>query len=144
VRRWFGHEVVGWRDGLPFIPTASYATEIFALRFKKQNRLEAQVSQAEVKEVAHSHPHVTINSSPQDGIVRPHHMHALSGIRFFAIFNIFLFHLWIVHWLEFPPPHDLIFIDFVRFPDYMNRYFSQGWMATSLFFLLSGFMLSYL
>lgn len=71
-------------------------------------------------------------------------MDALSGIRFFAILHIFLFHLWAVFRVPFEGNFKLILIDFVRFPETMQTFFANGWMSTSFFFLLSGFMLAYI
>lgn len=71
---------------------------------------------------------------------------ALTGIRFFAIFHIFLHHLWAVH-------HYLggeggmvegIFPVLNNAPSWMISFMANGWVSTSLFFLLSGFMLGWL
>lgn len=71
-------------------------------------------------------------------------MGSLSGIRFFAILHIFLFHLWSTYKADQPEQYRLILIDFVRTPETLGTFFSNGWMSTSFFFLLSGFMLAYI
>ncbi|MDQ2078371.1 acyltransferase [Marinimicrobium sp. ABcell2] len=69
---------------------------------------------------------------------------ALSGIRFFAIFHIYVFHLWSLYDMEHPEGFENVMADFGRLPDVLVTFLSQGWMSTSFFFLLSGFILSYL
>lgn len=91
-----------------------------------------------------SEKNTTVPASDSQIVAFPPHMRALSGIRFFAIFHIFLFHLWTIHSIPFPEPLNLLLIDFVRLPDTVTGYISNGWMSTSFFFLLSGFMLAYL
>jgi len=69
---------------------------------------------------------------------------ALTGIRFFAIFHIFLFHLWSIYDEDKPERLENVMSDFGRLPDVAVNFLSQGWLSTSFFFLLSGFILSYL
>ena len=86
-----------------------------------------------------------IQTSQQSYSARPQ-LPALTGIRFFAIFHIFLHHLWAVH-------HYLggeggivegIFPLFNDAPVWLISFMANGWVSTSLFFLLSGFMLGWL
>lgn len=72
------------------------------------------------------------------------HLPALTGIRFFAIFHIFLFHLWVLYDLEKSPETANLMSGMSVLPDGLITYLSNGWMSTSFFFLLSGFILSYL
>lgn len=69
---------------------------------------------------------------------------ALTGIRFFAIFHIFLFHLWSLYDMDKPEQFENMMVDFDRLPSVAVNFLSQGWLSTSFFFLLSGFILSYL
>lgn len=71
-------------------------------------------------------------------------MPALTGIRFFAIFHIFLFHLWTLYDMEKPPEFANLLIGFADLPPLLVNFISNGWLATSFFFLLSGFILAYL
>jgi len=71
---------------------------------------------------------------------------ALNGIRFFAVFHIFLHHIWSIRF-ESPRgegPWANAYSTLDRFPDWVNNLLSHGYLATSFFFLLSGFILSYL
>lgn len=72
------------------------------------------------------------------------HMPALTGIRFFAIFHIFLFHLWVLYDMEKPERFAGLMGGFADLPPLLVNFLSHGWMSTSFFFLLSGFILSYL
>jgi peptidoglycan/LPS O-acetylase OafA/YrhL len=78
------------------------------------------------------------------GAVGDYHMPALTGIRFFAIFHIFLFHLWSMYWSEKPESMDNLLMGFDNTPQTLGVFMSNGWISTSLFFLLSGFILAYL
>lgn len=72
------------------------------------------------------------------------HMPALTGIRFFAIFHIFLFHLWAVYHSDKPDGMKNVLMGMADVPQTLAVFLSNGWMSTSLFFLLSGFILGYL
>lgn len=72
------------------------------------------------------------------------HMPALTGIRFFAIFHIFLFHLWAVYKSDKPEEMKNVLMGMADTPQTLAVFLSNGWMSTSLFFLLSGFILAYL
>ena len=74
---------------------------------------------------------------------RATYLPAIDGIRFFAIFHIFLFHLWSV-WDGRPEGMDGLMASFDQAPGPLLAFLSNGWMSTSLFFLLSGFILAYL
>jgi peptidoglycan/LPS O-acetylase OafA/YrhL len=71
---------------------------------------------------------------------------ALNGMRFFAVFHIFLFHLWSVRFESPPrqPPFDKVFANMEAFPAWLNHFLAHGYLSTSFFFLLSGFILAYL
>lgn len=71
-------------------------------------------------------------------------MPALTGIRFFAILHIFLFHLWVIYSMEKEPGFENLLHDMSFIPESVLTYFSNGWMSTSFFFLLSGFIMAYL
>jgi peptidoglycan/LPS O-acetylase OafA/YrhL len=73
-----------------------------------------------------------------------HHMPALTGIRFFAILHIFCFHLWTLYDMEKQPGVENLLRDMSNLPAGLLTYLSNGWMSTSFFFLLSGFILAYL
>jgi peptidoglycan/LPS O-acetylase OafA/YrhL len=70
----------------------------------------------------------------------------LNGIRFFAVFHIFLFHLWSTRnegdLKEGPTPNVYDGLD--SLPALANNFVAHGYLSTSFFFLLSGFILAYL
>lgn len=72
------------------------------------------------------------------------HLPALSGIRFFAVLHIFCFHLWTIYAGEKPPGMENLLRDMGNLPDTFLTWLANGWMSTSFFFLLSGFILAYL
>ncbi|MDM7861516.1 acyltransferase [Alteromonas sp. ASW11-36] len=71
---------------------------------------------------------------------------ALTGIRFIAIFHIFLHHLWALHTYvrDTKPGTEGLLKDMADLPDSLMLFFANGWVSTSLFFMLSGFMLGHL
>lgn len=69
---------------------------------------------------------------------------ALTGIRFFAIFHIFLFHLWSLYSMEKPPEYKALMQSVGQLPDTLITFLSHGYFSTSFFFMLSGFILAYL
>jgi peptidoglycan/LPS O-acetylase OafA/YrhL len=74
------------------------------------------------------------------------HLPALTGVRFFAIFYIFLHHLWAIynhHSGKTEATQDLL-IGLKDFPETLLVIMSNGWISTSLFFILSGFILAYM
>ena len=74
------------------------------------------------------------------------HLPALTGVRFFAIFHIFLHHLWAIytyHSGETEATQGLL-IGLKDSPETLLVIMSNGWVSTSLFFILSGFILAYL
>ncbi len=73
-----------------------------------------------------------------------HYLPALTGIRFFAIFHIFLFHLWVTYWTESTGDLADLLMGLDNAPRTLAVFASNGWVSTSLFFLLSGFILAYL
>jgi peptidoglycan/LPS O-acetylase OafA/YrhL len=71
---------------------------------------------------------------------------ALNGIRFFAVFHIFLHHIWSVRF-ETPRgegPFANAYSTLDSFPGWLNNLLAHGYLSTSFFFLLAGFILSYL
>lgn len=69
---------------------------------------------------------------------------ALTGIRFFAVFHIFLYHLWVLYDMQKPEGFDMLMADFGQLPSGLIAFLSHGYFSTSFFFMLSGFILSYL
>jgi peptidoglycan/LPS O-acetylase OafA/YrhL len=74
-------------------------------------------------------------------------LNALNGMRFFAVFHIFLYHIWSMRF-ESPRPPDRQFANayanLESFPQWLNNLLAHGYLSTSFFFLLSGFILAYL
>lgn len=68
---------------------------------------------------------------------------ALTGIRFFAIFHIFLFHLWVLSDIDKPERFAQLLSGVGDLPQRFQNFIANGWMSTSFFFILSGFILSY-
>ncbi len=73
-----------------------------------------------------------------------HYMPALTGVRFFAVFHIFLFHMFAWYWAPKPEGMENMMIGLADAPLTLVKFVSNGWMSTSFFFLLSGFILAYL
>jgi peptidoglycan/LPS O-acetylase OafA/YrhL len=75
-------------------------------------------------------------------------LNALNGMRFFAVFHIFLFHLWSVRFEmgigKQPGPFANVYANMEDFPRWLNNLLAHGYLSTSFFFLLSGFILAYL
>nr|WP_324257187.1 acyltransferase [Cellvibrio fontiphilus] len=69
---------------------------------------------------------------------------ALTGIRFIAILHIFCFHLWVLFDMKKEPGMENLLRDIQDLPGPLVTAISNGWMSTSFFFLLSGFILAYL
>jgi peptidoglycan/LPS O-acetylase OafA/YrhL len=69
---------------------------------------------------------------------------ALTGIRFIAILHIFCFHLWVLFDMKKEPGMENLLRDIKELPGPLVTAISNGWMSTSFFFLLSGFILAYL
>ncbi|MEM8681930.1 MAG: acyltransferase [Pseudomonadota bacterium] len=82
--------------------------------------------------------------SQQTSVNTSHHMPALTGVRFFAVFHIFLFHMFAWYWAPKPEGLENMLIGLADAPLTMVKFASNGWMSTSFFFLLSGFILAYL
>src|ERR1700722_1849439 len=79
-------------------------------------------------------PRMLLADAPPRARVAGHNrspLPALTGLRFFAAFYVVLGHA--VPWLE---PR-------FRVPAFVNTFLANGYLAVSLFFLLSGFILSY-
>jgi len=78
------------------------------------------------------------------GKTNDYYLPALTGIRFFAIFHIFLFHLWATYSSNKHEGMENLLMGFDDAPQTLLVFLSNGWISTSLFFLLSGFILAYL
>lgn len=71
---------------------------------------------------------------------------ALNGMRFFAVFHIFLHHIWSSRFegdLRDGPMANM-YANMDGFPHWLNNILAHGYLSTSFFFLLSGFILAYL
>ena len=85
------------------------------------------------------------NNKKIHGELPDHYLPALTGIRFFAIFHIFMFHLLSMYGsLGQSEEFKGLLSGFDDAPRFLVTLASNGWISTSLFFLLSGFILSYL
>ena len=74
-----------------------------------------------------------ILNEPAQGSSAGTHLSALDGMRFLAVFHIFLYHL-----------ESSAYASVDTFPHWLYNLFEHGYISTSFFFLLSGFILSYL
>lgn len=72
------------------------------------------------------------------------HLPALTGIRFVAILHIFCFHLWVLFDMKKEPGMENLLRGMTELPTPLFTTIANGWMSTSFFFLLSGFILAYL
>lgn len=74
------------------------------------------------------------------------HLPALTGVRFLAVFHIFLHHLWAVftYVRDTKPGTESLLNDMTNIPQSIMVFLANGWVSTSLFFLLSGFILAHL
>lgn len=73
--------------------------------------------------------------------VRPPELPALNGLRFLSALQLFLFHILAFHRMPGAP---FPFPAFDLMPQPIVRLIDRGYCSTSLFFLLSGFILAYL
>ncbi len=77
----------------------------------------------------------------------PPQLDALNGMRFFAVFHIFLYHIWSTRF-EIPQPREApfknVYANLDTFPAWLDHLLAHGYVSTSFFFLLSGFILAYL
>jgi len=69
---------------------------------------------------------------------------ALTGVRFVAILHIFCFHLWVLFDMKKEPGMENLLRGMNDLPAPLFTAIANGWMSTSFFFLLSGFILAYL
>lgn len=76
--------------------------------------------------------------------VRSTTLPALTSIRFFAAVHIFVFHLWAMAQVMRGNPDMPSIGGFDGMPVWMLNLIQHGYCSTSLFFLLSGFVLAYL
>lgn len=74
------------------------------------------------------------------------HLPALTGVRFIAVFHIFLHHLWAVHTYvqDTKPGTEGLLKGMSDFPEALMLFLANGWVSTSLFFMLSGYILAHL
>ncbi len=77
----------------------------------------------------------------------PPQLDALNGMRFFAVFHIFLYPIWSTRF-EIPQPREApfrnVYANLDTFPAWLDHLLAHGYVSTSFFFLLSGFILAYL
>lgn len=83
------------------------------------------------------------NTGSQRGMQHGH-LPALTGIRFVAILHIFCFHLWVLFDMKKEPGMENLLRGMKELPTPLFTAIANGWMSTSFFFLLSGFILAYL
>lgn len=83
---------------------------------------------------------------PHTPVQHTGHLPALTGIRFFAIFHIFLHHVWATYtyYSQQQGSAEGLFNSLNHAPHGVMVFLSNGWVSTSLFFMLSGFILAYL
>jgi peptidoglycan/LPS O-acetylase OafA/YrhL len=87
-----------------------------------------------------------MNTVPQRDAEAVPQLAALNGMRFFAVFHIFLFHLWSIRF-ETPRqqgPFANAYSTLDSLPRWLGNLLAHGYLSTSFFFLLSGFILAYL
>ncbi|MFM7846148.1 MAG: acyltransferase family protein [Planctomycetota bacterium] len=85
-------------------------------------------------------PVSTVRDSPATR-ARPPEIPALNGLRFLAALQLFLFHILAFHKMPGAP---FKFAIFDALPQWVVNLIERGYCSTSLFFLLSGFILAYL
>jgi peptidoglycan/LPS O-acetylase OafA/YrhL len=71
---------------------------------------------------------------------------ALNGIRYFAVFHIFLYHIWSTRFETGQAQGQVsnAFANLDSIPRWLNNLLAHGYLSTSFFFLLSGFILAFL
>jgi len=87
-----------------------------------------------------------LNTTPPGDADAAPTLTALNGIRFFAVFHIFLHHVWGIRF-ESPRgegPFANAYSTMDSFPPWLINLLAHGYVSTSFFFLLSGFILAYL
>lgn len=87
-----------------------------------------------------------MNTAPAQDAESAPTLTALNGIRFFAVFHIFLYHLWSIRF-ETPRGEGAFgnaYSTLDSFPGWLSNLLAHGYLSTSFFFLLSGFILAYL
>jgi peptidoglycan/LPS O-acetylase OafA/YrhL len=70
----------------------------------------------------------------------------LDGVRFFAVFHIFLYHLWSVRYESGMATGEFadVYGGLDALPRWVHNFIAHGYLSTSFFFLLSGFILAFL
>jgi peptidoglycan/LPS O-acetylase OafA/YrhL len=89
-------------------------------------------------------PSNTTNNKINTANMQVQAMPALSGIRFFAIMHIFCFHLWTIYSMEKGERFKTLLSDMSSLPTTALTFLTNGWMSTSFFFVLSGFILAFI
>jgi peptidoglycan/LPS O-acetylase OafA/YrhL len=71
---------------------------------------------------------------------------ALNGLRFFAVFHIFLHHVWSTRYETGLTEGQFagVYAQLDAMPDWLVNVFAHGYISTGFFFILSGFILAYL
>lgn len=80
----------------------------------------------------------------KQGAIDTSYMPALSGVRFLAIMHIFCFHLWVIFAMPKEEQVKTLLSDMAQLPATLQTFLANGWMSTSFFFLLSGFILAFI
>ena len=86
-----------------------------------------------------------LNENNKDAITAPQ-LTALNGMRFFAVFHIFLYHVWSTRFETGQSQGQFAnaYANLESFPHWLNNLLAHGYLSTSFFFLLSGFILAFL
>ncbi len=71
---------------------------------------------------------------------------ALNGVRFFAVFHIFLYHLWSTRYEADITKGEFsgVYAQLDSLPTWLSNFLAHGYLSTSFFFILSGFILAFL
>lgn len=83
-------------------------------------------------------------SVDKQGAIDASYLPALSGVRFFAIVHIFCFHLWVIFAMPKEQAFKTLLGDMAQLPKTLQTFLANGWISTSFFFLLSGFILAFI
>lgn len=89
-------------------------------------------------------PSESHNSSAETSASRTFQLTPLTSIRFFAALHIFIFHIYEVHRVSKEREDGFVLPVFDALPTWVLNWIRHGYFSTSLFFLISGFILSYL
>ena len=89
-------------------------------------------------------PSESHTSSAETSASRTFQLTPLTSIRFFAALHIFIFHIYEVHRVSKEREDGFVLPVFDALPTWVLNWIRHGYFSTSLFFLISGFILSYL